>query len=209
MPTPLQPSFNGPSGGHSAYPVRSMVITGLAAVALGAAAVATPLAASALSPAPASSPALLAASQDGQGSLATAVERSSVRPQVVNELTDVIQQNAEDQDGLANRGFQMLENFRPGIIHMFLNQRVGDYAEALQPYWDAYKSSGSQGGFGAYLQSRSQEASDALIGVSDRLADNTDSGTLRMIYRMARPSAQDEVTASLPQIGSIMEKYAG
>ena len=208
MPTPLQPSFNGPSGGHSAYPVRSMVITGLAAVALGAAAVATPFVASSISPAPVAAPALLSASHAATGSLGKALERSSVRPEVVNALTDAIQQNAEDQDGLAGKGFQALENFRPGIIHSFLNERVGDYADALQPLWDSYQAAGAQGGFGAYLASKPQEASDALIGVSDRLADSTDSGTLRMIYRMARPDAQTEVTNALPQIGSIMEKYS-
>ena len=127
---------------------------------------------------------------------------------MIDELSEALRQTAETQGGPVLRGLNSIERSSPGAVETLLDRQVVSYANALQPYYDAYKASGSQGGFGSYLQSRSQEVSDALLTVSDRFADNGGSSTARMIYRVARPDAQTDVTAALPQIGSIMEKYS-
>lgn len=184
------------------------MIAGLAVATLGTAAVATPIVASSLVPSSTSS-LLGAADVAPTGSLGQAVDDPARRTAVIAELSEAIRQTAETQGGPVLRGLNSIERSTPGALETLLDRQVVSYANALQPYWDAYRSSGGQGGFGTYLSDRAPEVSDALLAVGDRFAAEAKSTSVRFLYRLARFEGPQDVTAALPQIGAIMEKAVG
>lgn len=188
--------------------LRSLVIAGLAVATLGTAAVATPIVASSLVPSSGAS-VLDAADVAPTGSLGQAVDDPARRGVVIDELSEAISQTAETQGGPVLRGLNSIERSAPGAVGTLLDRQAVSYANALQPYWDAYRASGAQGGFGAYLSERAPDVSDALLAVGDRFAAEANSTSVRFLYRVARFEGPQDVTAALPQIGAIMEKAVG
>ncbi len=76
--------------------------------------------------------------------------------------------------------------------------------QALDPFWTA--RSGQP--FGTYLTSRSAEAAEALLGVTDQRAANPDHAALAKIYNGIRPKAQGMVASALPRLGAAVESVA-
>ncbi|MEJ2866223.1 hypothetical protein WCD74_00510 [Actinomycetospora sp. OC33-EN08] len=182
-----------------------MLVAGLAVAALG---VAAPVTAHVLLPASTST----VLDQDlvsPTGSLGNAVNDPSRRAAVVDEVSDAISETASDQGGPGAWALSAIERSSPGAVHTLVDRQLIGYANALQPSWDAYKSSGAAGGFGDYLSSRSSEVSDTLLGVSDRYAEAARTTGARVAYQVGRSSAAEDIPAALPEIGSILEKAAG
>jgi hypothetical protein len=79
--------------------------------------------------------------------------------------------------------------------------------DELQPFWaDFSTSAGSE--FGDYLAKRGPEVSDALLSVTDARAAASDRPTIIKAYGSVRGSAARHVEAALPQVGSLVLKYA-
>lgn len=184
--------------------LRSLLVAGLAVAAVGAAA---PLTVTALMPA--SSDTVLGSVQDQDlstpaGSLGNAVTDPARRSAVVDQVTAALTRTATEEGGSAGRAFDAVESYRPGSVRVLVDRQIVGYANALQPYWDSYRSAGAAGGFGQYLAGRSSEVGDSLLQVGDRFAAQAGTGA-RVAYNVGRSDAQEDITAALPQIGSIME----
>lgn len=185
--------------------LRSLLVAGLAAGALSAIApvVTTPVlpvgTATALDP---------AQNQDllvPAGSLATTLTDPARRADVVDRLATAAGRTAEDQGGIVARSLAAATGGDSDAARALMDRQLVGYANALQPQWDAYRAAGGSGGFGAYLEARAPEVSSSLLSVSDRFAEAADSVGARVTYRLARSSAQDSITAALPEMGSIVE----
>jgi hypothetical protein len=77
----------------------------------------------------------------------------------------------------------------------------------LEPYWADFNASGASG-FGDYLAKRGEEVSEALLSVTDAQAEHSERPTILKAYRAVRGGAAKHVMAALPNVGSLVQKYA-
>ena len=65
------------------------------------------------------------------------------------------------------------------------------------------------GDFGDYLVKHGDEVSEALLSVTDRRAETSTRPTILKAYKTVRGGASKHVTAALPALGALVQKYAG
>ena len=70
------------------------------------------------------------------------------------------------------------------------------------------QAAGGAGDFGDYLVKRSDEVSEALLSVTDAHAEHSTRPTIQKAYRSIRGGASKHVMAALPNVGSLVQKYA-
>ena len=79
---------------------------------------------------------------------------------------------------------------------------------ALEPYWADFTASGASG-FGDYLVKRGDEVSEALLAVNDARAQMCSKAVILKAYGTVRGGAAKHIQAALPNLGAMVEKYAG
>ena len=79
--------------------------------------------------------------------------------------------------------------------------------DALEPFWAGFLVSGTAE-FGDYLAKNGDEVSEAMLAVTDRMADMSGRATIVKAYKMVRGSAGKNIEAALPNLGAMIQKYA-
>jgi Family of unknown function (DUF6918) len=132
------------------------------------------------------------------------------RPQVVTELQALVDQEVAGKSGLSGgivkTGYAAVKKIKPGIVGRAVDGLLEEFVDALEPHWVAYRAQPTPG-FGAFLNSRPQEVSQALLTVTDRRAERASSAT-RSAYGKLRPKAQENVAEALPRLGEVIERHA-
>lgn len=133
------------------------------------------------------------------------------RSALIDDLTTLVDQEVADKNGVSGAvlktAFAAVKKMRPGLVPGALNRMVDEFVVALDPLYRDYRATGSAG-FGAYLVSRSDEATAALLTVSDNRAQRSSSESLKKAYEKVRPTGQKNVAEALPRLGAVIEKHA-
>jgi hypothetical protein len=136
---------------------------------------------------------------------------SSRRPAVVSDFEGLVDAEVSDKGGVSGAvvktGFAAVKKIKPGIIPAAVDTLLDDFAGALEPFYGDYKAKGGND-FGAYLASRSDEASDALLSVTDARAEKSSRDSIKKVYGKLRPNGKKNVEEALPRVGQLIDKHA-
>jgi hypothetical protein len=134
------------------------------------------------------------------------------RPAVVSDLNDLVGAEVGDKGGVSGAvikaGYATVTKLKPGVVPSAVDKLLGQFAEALEPFYADYKGKGG-GDFGAYLSARPTEAAEALLTVTDEHAEYSSSDTIKKVYGKLRPSGAKNVEEALPRLGAVIQKHAG
>ena len=134
------------------------------------------------------------------------------RPHVTADCLTLIQQEVSAKSGVSGTAvklaYKAASTLKPGYLQSTVDSLIPDMADKLQPYWADFTASGASG-FGDYLAKRSDEVSEALLSVSDARAQVSSRRVIIKAYRAVRGGAAKHITAALPAVGALVEKYAG
>ncbi|GAA1966694.1 hypothetical protein GCM10009754_44000 [Amycolatopsis minnesotensis] len=137
---------------------------------------------------------------------------SSRRPAVVTDLQTLVDEEVSDKGGVSGAvvktGYAAVKKIKPGIIPAAVDSLLEDFTVALDPFYGDYKAKGG-GDFGAYLTGRSDEASDALLSVTDKRAEKSGRDSIKKVYGKLRPNGKKNVEEALPRLGALIQKHAG
>ena len=136
---------------------------------------------------------------------------ADIRQDVIADCNALIKQQVSDMSGISGAAvklaFRTANSFAPGHVTHMIDTLLPKMAEQLQPYWaDFLISGGSE--FGDYLAKRGPEVADALLSVTDARAAASGRPTVTRAYGSVRGSATKHIVAALPQVGSMVMKYA-
>ncbi|RSM66332.1 hypothetical protein DMH03_04230 [Amycolatopsis sp. WAC 01376] len=136
---------------------------------------------------------------------------SSRRPAVVSDFENLVDAEVSDKGGVSGAvvktGFAAVKKIKPGIIPAAVDTLLDDFTGALEPFYGDYKAKGGND-FGAYLVGRSDEASDALLSVTDSRADKSSRDSIKKVYSKLRPNGKKNVEEALPRLGQLIDKHA-
>ena len=130
------------------------------------------------------------------------------RPLVVKDCTQLIDEQVGDSGLIVKGAYKVVTAFKSGIIHDAVDTLVDDFVARLEPFHNDFVGAGG-GSFGDYLAGRGAEVANALMGVTDERAAQSDRATLKKAYEKVRPSGADNIEKALPKLGKIVEKYTG
>ena len=136
---------------------------------------------------------------------------SSRRPAVVTDFGDLVDAEVSDKGGVSGAvvktGFAAVKKIKPGIIPSAVDTLLPDFATALEPFYGDFRAKGGND-FGAYLVGRSDEASDALLSVTDSRAEKSSRDSIKKVYGKLRPNGKKNVEEALPRLGALIDKHA-
>ena len=139
-----------------------------------------------------------------------------VHPQVIEGCLQLIESEVASKSGLSGAavkaGYKVVKTLKPGMIQDVVTKLLPDFATALQPMYEKSGApevgEGSGKVFSDYLLAHQDEAADALLGVTDRKAENAKNKTLAKTYERLRGGAKTHVTAAVPGLARTLGRYA-
>ncbi len=134
------------------------------------------------------------------------------RPRVIDDCQALIEQQVSDVSGISGAAvkiaYKTVSTFMPGYVRHTVESLVPEMVDKLEPFWADFRASGGAE-FGDYLAKRGDEVSEALLSITDEHGANSDKATVVKAYNKVRPSAAKHVTAALPNVGALVQKYTG
>ena len=131
-----------------------------------------------------------------------------VRPNVVADGVTLVNEEVADKGLIIKGAYKTVTAFASGIIHDAVETLLPDMLVKLQPFWAEFNANGG-GNFGDFLVARGEDASEALLSVTDERAKNSERAPIRKAYNAVRPSGVKNVEAALPRLGALVQKHAG
>lgn len=141
--------------------------------------------------------------------LSDVLQQPDRRAEVLRDAARLLDEEVAARGGVTGLGvkaaFAMVKAVKPGIIPEVLESLMPDFAKALDPILEAKPASGP--GTAAYLQSRTNDVVQALLGVTDERARRSTHPTLTKAYQRLRPMAEKQVAQSVPGLSRLVEKH--
>jgi hypothetical protein len=133
-------------------------------------------------------------------------------PSVVADCLTLIEQEVAGKSGISGAAvklaYKTAKAFAKGYLQSTVESLLPDLVTQLEPYWADFSASGAAG-FGDYLAKHGDEVSEALLSVSDARAKTSQRPVIIRAYGTVRGGAAKHIVAALPNVGALVEKYAG
>jgi hypothetical protein len=134
------------------------------------------------------------------------------QPHVVDDCVTLIHDEVSSKSGISGTAvklaYKTANAFASGYIHGMVEKLAPEMVLKLEPFWADFAASGA-GDFGDYLAKNGEAVSEALLSVTDAHAEGSTRPTIQKAYRSVRGGASKHVTAALPALGRLVQKYAG
>jgi uncharacterized protein DUF6918 len=133
------------------------------------------------------------------------------QPHVVADCLKLIEQEVSAKSGVSGTAvklaYKTAHAFASGYIQSTVESLLPDMVTALEPFWDDFSASGAAD-FGDYLVKHGDEVAEALLAVTDNVAKFSQRPTILKAYGAVRGGAPKHIVAALPNLGSLVQKYA-
>jgi hypothetical protein len=134
------------------------------------------------------------------------------RPTVINDGISLVDGQISDKSGISGVAvkiaYKTVVTFSPNHIHYMVEQLMPGMLEKLEPYWEQFQASGG-GSFGDYLAKNGEQVSESLLEITDARAEGSGRPVIVKAYKTVRGGAAKNVQAALPDLGALVQKYAG
>jgi hypothetical protein len=135
-----------------------------------------------------------------------------VQPSVVADCLTLIEQEVSGKSGISGAAvklaYKTAKTFAKGYLQNTMESLLPHLVTQLEPYWADFTAAGASG-FGDYLVKHGEEVSEALLSVTDAWAKESERPVIVRAYGTVRGGAAKHITAALPAVGALVEKYAG
>jgi len=145
-----------------------------------------------------------------QKTLADYVATPPSRERVVADCATLVDEEVRSKGGLggvAIKGaYGTVKAIKPRFVPEVIDTLFDEWVAKLEPYYARWRSGGT-GSLSEYLTARSDDVAEDLLTVTDARAARTKHKTAGKLYSRMRPSAKRNVSAAIPKLGAVMERY--
>ena len=142
-------------------------------------------------------------------SIAEGLEDPTLRKAVVDDAALLVESEVASKRGFRGRalqaGFKAFRAVSPGIVPEAVDRLLPRFAPVIDPYWEKARASDDPQG---WMVARDSEIADALLGVTDKLAEQAKHRVLKRIYKGLRGQARGHVVDAIPGLARLMVKHA-
>ena len=142
--------------------------------------------------------------------LAEALLAPEKRPQVIEDCTQVIEDEVASKRGVSGlaikTGFKTVKAFKRTIVPDMVGVLLESFVEELKPFYEAHLEAGG-GEVQAFMVAKGDRIADALLGITDRRAAGSRHKALVKVYKKLRPKAAEQVVVAMPRIGQMLAKH--
>jgi hypothetical protein len=133
------------------------------------------------------------------------------RDVLVDDVVHLIDQEVQDKGGLTGAalkaGYRAVKKMKSGrMVEDAVDGLLDEFTAALDPLYESYLEDDADD-FETYLDNHQQEATDALLSITDDRAEQTDQKFLRKTYNKLRGQAEQHVTQALPRVGALVDRH--
>ena len=132
-------------------------------------------------------------------------------PKVLVDCRTLVDQEVADKSGVSGAavklGYKTVTSFAPGYFNSTLEEMLPQLVDKLEPFWEDFTTSGGAE-FGDYLAKRGDEVPEALLSITDHMAQVSERPVIIKAYRAVRGNAGKHIQAALPRVGDLVLKYA-
>lgn len=133
-----------------------------------------------------------------------------VRPALIKELSEFIQQTVSEQSGISGMAIKgavsTATRVNADIIPKGINQILPDMLGDLEPRWAEFEKAGATD-FGAFLDKDSAQVADAAMSTADRHAERINVAPLAKAYNSLRNKGAKIVEGKVPELGRILQNH--
>jgi len=143
--------------------------------------------------------------------LTEALLAPDTRPLVVTDCKALLEHEVSGLSGISGAAVKLAYKtvvvFSPDHIRYMLDTLLPQMTEELEPYWAEFGAS-DDAEFGTYLARHGEKVAEALLTVTDARGKASSRPVIVKAYGAVRDRATKHVIAALPQVGSLVQKYA-
>lgn len=143
--------------------------------------------------------------------LSEILKSDSAAQQINADCRALVEQELAAKSGISatvlKASYKVVTTFAAGYYESMVGRIIPQLMDKIQPYWTDFNASGG-GNFGEYLSTRGSEVAEALLGVTDAMAERSNRGAIKKAYGAVRGNASEHIQAALPAVGALVEKYA-
>jgi hypothetical protein len=133
------------------------------------------------------------------------------RPDVIADCQALIEEEVSTLSGVSGTAvklaYKAVITFSPGHVRYMVEVLLPQMTDELEPYWAQFSADGGAD-FGGYLALHGEEVTQALLAVTDARGAASRRPVITKAYGAVRDRAARHVTATLPRVGALVEKYA-
>lgn len=133
-----------------------------------------------------------------------------VRPALIKELSEFIQQTVSEQSGISGMAIKgavsTATRVNSDIIPKGINQILPDMLGDLEPRWAEFEKAGATD-FGTFLDKDSAQVADAVMSTADRHAERINVAPLAKAYKSLRNKGAKIVEGKVPELGRILQNH--
>lgn len=133
-----------------------------------------------------------------------------VRPALIKELSEFIQQTVSEQSGISGMAIKgavsTATRVNADIIPKGINQILPDMLGDLEPRWAEFEKA-DESDFGAFLNKDSSQVADAVMSTADRHAERINVAPLAKAYKSLRNKGAKIVESKVPELGRILQNH--
>ena len=136
------------------------------------------------------------------------------RKVIIADTVQLIDSEVASKSGLSGKlllaGYKAVKALKNGrMIDKAVDMLLDDFTSALAPLHDDFREDEATraSGFGAYLTSHKERATDALLKITDDRAEKAEQKLIRSTYKKLRGQAEKHVHAALPGVGRLIDKH--
>jgi hypothetical protein len=130
---------------------------------------------------------------------------------LISDCQALVDQEIAEKGGVSGTAvkvaYKTVTGVAPGYYRGVLTAMVPRFVQTLEPFWADFTASGGSA-FGDYLSKRGDEVSEAMLAVTDEMAEASGRAVIVKAYRTVRGGAGKHVQAALPRLGDLITKYA-
>lgn len=133
------------------------------------------------------------------------------RDLVIKDTVKLIDSEVSSKSGLTGMalkgGYKVVKKLKNGrMISFAVDKLLNDFSAALEGLYDEFLESNASG-FDTFLVKNQDTAADALLGITDKKAEDAESKVIKKTYSKLRKTAKGHVVDALPGVGQLIEKH--
>lgn len=132
---------------------------------------------------------------------------------VIDDTVKLIDAEVKSKSGLSGMalkgGYKVVKRLKGGrMIEEAVDGLLDEFSEALDPLYEEFLDKDTPKTFERYLARKDDEATNALLSITDNRAKRADNKVLKKTYNKLRGQAEKHVKQALPGVGRLIDEHA-